>query len=49
MDLTPSDAIVELRNLTFGYGERVILDNISLTVPRGKVTWARPGAVKPPF
>jgi phospholipid/cholesterol/gamma-HCH transport system ATP-binding protein len=38
MDLTSSDAIVELRNLTFGYGERVILDNISLTVPRGKVT-----------
>ncbi|WP_297753972.1 ABC transporter ATP-binding protein [Hydrogenophaga sp.] len=30
--------LVELRHLTFGYGERVILDNISLTVPRGKVT-----------
>jgi len=30
--------LVELRGLTFGYGERVILDNISLTVPRGKVT-----------
>lgn len=30
--------LVELRNLTFGYGERAILDNISLTVPRGKVT-----------
>lgn len=30
--------LVELRNLTFGYGERVILDNISLTIPRGKVT-----------
>ncbi|QHE87990.1 ABC transporter ATP-binding protein [Hydrogenophaga sp. BPS33] len=34
---TPSP-LVELRNLTFGYGERAILDNISLTVPRGKVT-----------
>ncbi|MDO8456525.1 MAG: ABC transporter ATP-binding protein [Burkholderiaceae bacterium] len=34
---TPS-SLVELRNLTFGYGERVILDNISLSVPRGKVT-----------
>jgi len=37
----PTDSIpplVELRNLTFGYGERAILDNISLTVPRGKVT-----------
>jgi len=33
-----SSPLVELRNLTFGYGERVILDNISLTVPRGKVT-----------
>ncbi|WP_300658719.1 ABC transporter ATP-binding protein [Hydrogenophaga sp.] len=30
--------LVELRNLTFGYGERVILDNVTLTVPRGKVT-----------
>jgi phospholipid/cholesterol/gamma-HCH transport system ATP-binding protein len=38
MDLTPTDALVELSNITFGYGERVILDNISLTVPRGKVT-----------
>ena len=33
-----SESFVELRNLTFGYGERVILDNISLSVPRGKVT-----------
>jgi phospholipid/cholesterol/gamma-HCH transport system ATP-binding protein len=33
-----SASLVELRNLTFGYGERVILDNISLSVPRGKVT-----------
>lgn len=31
-------ALVELRNLTFGYGERVILDDVSLVVPRGKVT-----------
>ena len=28
------ESLVELRNLTFGYGERVILDDISLTVPR---------------
>jgi phospholipid/cholesterol/gamma-HCH transport system ATP-binding protein len=33
-----SDALVELRNLTFGYGERVILDDVSLSIPRGKVT-----------
>jgi phospholipid/cholesterol/gamma-HCH transport system ATP-binding protein len=32
------EPLVELRNLTFGYGERVILDNVSLSVPRGKVT-----------
>lgn len=32
------NSLVELRNLTFGYGERVILQDISLTVPRGKVT-----------
>lgn len=37
----PTDShtpLVELRHLTFGYGERAILDNVSLTVPRGKVT-----------
>ncbi len=38
MDSSSSDPLVELRGLTFGYGERVILDDISLTVPRGKVT-----------
>jgi phospholipid/cholesterol/gamma-HCH transport system ATP-binding protein len=30
--------LVQLRDIRFGYGERVILDGISLTVPRGKVT-----------
>ena len=30
--------LVELRNVTFGYSDRVILDDISLSVPRGKVT-----------
>jgi phospholipid/cholesterol/gamma-HCH transport system ATP-binding protein len=38
MALLPANSFVELRNLTFGYGERVILKNVSLTVPRGKVT-----------
>ncbi|NDP39093.1 MAG: ABC transporter ATP-binding protein [Rhodoferax sp.] len=33
-----SDSLVELRNLTFGYGEQVVLDGISMSVPRGKVT-----------
>ena len=30
--------LVELRNVTFGYGDRVILRDVSLTIPRGKVT-----------
>jgi len=33
-----SDCLVQLTDLTFGYGERVILDGITLSVPRGKVT-----------
>ncbi|MBC7620831.1 MAG: ABC transporter ATP-binding protein [Candidatus Saccharibacteria bacterium] len=31
-------SFVELKNLTFGYGERIILKDVSLSVPRGKVT-----------
>ena len=31
-------SLLELRHLTFGYGERVVLDDVCLTVPRGKVT-----------
>ncbi|OSZ62861.1 ABC transporter ATP-binding protein [Hydrogenophaga sp. IBVHS2] len=38
MNPIPDTPLVELRGVTFGYGERVILDDISLTVPRGKVT-----------
>ena len=38
MPTSKTDSLVELCDLTFGYGERVILDNISLSVPRGKVT-----------
>ncbi len=33
-----TDPLVELRDLSFGYGERPILDGVSLVVPRGKVT-----------
>lgn len=33
-----SESLVELRHLTFGYGDRIILDDISMSVPRGKVT-----------
>jgi phospholipid/cholesterol/gamma-HCH transport system ATP-binding protein len=34
---TPSP-LIEFRHVRFGYGERVILDDVSFTVPRGKVT-----------
>ena len=30
--------LVELRDVRFGYGARAVLDGLSLTVPRGKVT-----------
>jgi phospholipid/cholesterol/gamma-HCH transport system ATP-binding protein len=33
-----SQSLVELHDVRFGYGERVILDGITLTIPRGKVT-----------
>lgn len=33
-----SAPLVELRNVTFGYGDRTILRDVSLQVPRGKVT-----------
>lgn len=38
--MTQSDpgALVECRNLSFGYGARRILDDLSFTIPRGKVT-----------
>ena len=35
---TPTPPLVELRNLRFGYNDRLILDGVSLSVPRGKVT-----------
>ena len=30
--------LIEFRHVSFGYGERLILDDISLQIPRGKVT-----------
>jgi len=36
--MTDTNTLVELRQVTFGYGERVILNEVSLTIPRGKVT-----------
>ena len=38
MDTPSNPSLVELKHLTFGYGERVILDDISLSIPKGKVT-----------
>ncbi len=35
---TPITPLVEFRNVTFGYGARAILDGVSFSVPRGKVT-----------
>ena len=36
--MSSNASFVELRNVTFGYGDRVILRDLSLQVPRGKVT-----------
>ena len=38
--MTPHDpsTLVECRHLSFGYGQRPILEDVSFTVPRGKVT-----------
>ena len=36
--VTSTDALVELRDVTFGYGTRPVLSGLSLAVPRGKVT-----------
>lgn len=35
--VTDQSAMVELEQVSFGYGSRTILDNISLRIPRGKV------------
>lgn len=33
-----SDALVKARNLTFARGSRLILDNVDIDIPRGKIT-----------
>ena len=38
MDACTPPPLVELRHVSFGYGDRVILRDLSLQVPRGKVT-----------
>jgi phospholipid/cholesterol/gamma-HCH transport system ATP-binding protein len=34
----PASSLVECRHVSFGYGDRRILEDVSFTVPRGKVT-----------
>src|SRR4051812_673583 len=38
MNNTDPTALVECRHLSFGYGARRVLDDLTFTVPRGKVT-----------
>ena len=38
MTTSDTSTLVELRDVRFGYGERTILDGVSLRIPRGKVT-----------
>ena len=38
MSAPPLSPLVEIRNLNFGYGDALTLEDLSLTVPRGKVT-----------
>jgi phospholipid/cholesterol/gamma-HCH transport system ATP-binding protein len=39
MVFTPPDSsLIEFRHVQFGYGERLILDDVSFSIPRGKVT-----------
>lgn len=38
MTSNPTKPLVEMRHLSFGYGERLVLDDVSLVIPRGKVT-----------
>ncbi|APW43937.1 ABC transporter ATP-binding protein [Rhodoferax saidenbachensis] len=33
-----TNPLVELQDLSFGYGERLILDGVTLSIPRGRVT-----------
>jgi phospholipid/cholesterol/gamma-HCH transport system ATP-binding protein len=38
MPPTANPSLVELRNLTFGYEQRAVLDDVCLSIPKGKVT-----------
>jgi phospholipid/cholesterol/gamma-HCH transport system ATP-binding protein len=34
----PASPLIEFRHVKFGYAERLVLDDVSLSIPRGKVT-----------
>lgn len=34
---SPIQPLIELRDVTCGYGDKVVLENVNLTIPRGKV------------
>jgi phospholipid/cholesterol/gamma-HCH transport system ATP-binding protein len=36
--IPPVSSLIEFRHVKFGYGERLILDDVSFSIPRGKVT-----------
>ncbi|MDC0948051.1 ABC transporter ATP-binding protein [Gammaproteobacteria bacterium] len=38
MNAPQTNALVSLRRLTFGYGERLIFNDLTMDIPRGKVT-----------
>ena len=37
-ELTPADTSMEFQDVSFAYGDRTILDHVSLTVPSGSIT-----------
>ena len=37
-DNKPADDVVELQDVSFAWGERVVLDGIDIRIPRGKIT-----------
>lgn len=43
--------LIEVKNLTFKRGERVIYDNLNLKVQQGKITpsWGHQGSEKPRY
>ena len=36
--ISPSQSLIEVKNLSFKRGERIIYDNINLTIRRGQIT-----------